>query len=94
LNLEEIREEISEVDARILELIVRRVALAQDVLAAKTELQVPIDDPRQNGKVLDRATDIAVESGLDVEPVREIFKILIRMNQERQLKLSTESGIG
>jgi chorismate mutase len=94
LNLEEIRKEIEEIDARILELIVHRVSLAQKVLLAKQELGLPIDDQEQNERVLGRATELAVESGLDIEPVRDIFDILIIMNQERQHKLRGELGIG
>ncbi len=94
MNLEEIREEIEDIDARILELIARRASLAQKVLVAKRELGLPIDDPEQNERVLGRATELAVESGLDIEPVRNIFDILIIMNQERQHKLRGELGIG
>jgi len=94
LNLEEIRKEIEDIDTQILGLIVQRVSLASDVFAAKQEPGVPIDDPGQNERVLGRATNIAVESGLDVEHVRTIFNILITMNQQRQHKLRGELGIG
>ena len=70
----------------------RRVDLARDVLAAKQERGLSIDDPEQNGRVLDRATGLAMERGLDVGPVREIFKILIRMNIEKQLELMGRRG--
>ena len=94
MKLEEIREEIEDIDARILELIARRVSLAQKVLVAKQELGMHIDDPKQNERVLGRATELAIESGLDIEPVRNIFDILIIMNQDRQHKLRGEFGIG
>ena len=92
MNLEESRAQIEEVDSGILELMARRVDLARDVLAAKQERGLPIDDPEQNGRVLDRATGLAMERGLDVGPVREIFKILIRMNIEKQLELMGRRG--
>lgn len=94
MSLDKIREQIEEIDVQILELIVNRMSLAQDVLSIKQKNGLTIDDPEQSQRVLKRATDYSVERGLDVKPVRDIFNILIVMNQERQHKLSGELGIG
>jgi len=92
VKLEGARAQIEEIDARILELVARRVGLALDVLEAKQERGLPVEDPAQGERVLERVTDMALERGLDVGPVRELFSILIRMNLEKQLELKGKRG--
>ncbi len=92
-TITEVREEIALIDREIVELIHRRVALAEKVLRAKQKESIQINDGTQNKAVLERATDAATERNLDTSSIKEIFQILIRMNIERQHELSGEGNL-
>ncbi|MDP2218019.1 MAG: chorismate mutase [Methanolobus sp.] len=89
----EVREEIALIDREIVELIHRRVALAEKVLRTKQKEGIQINDGAQNRVVLERATDAATERNLDTSSIKEIFQILICMNIERQHELSGEGNL-
>lgn len=93
MPLKDIRARIENIDAQMLDLIVQRTAMAKDVLEAKKIEGKPINDTEQNKVVLERVANAATERGLDGDEVKEIFKILIRMNIERQHELSGEGNL-
>lgn len=92
-TIQEVRAEIEEIDREMIELIHRRVGLAEKVLESKQKEGMQINDAGQNHVVLDRAVDSATERNLDTSSVKEIFEILIRMNIERQHELSGEGNL-
>lgn len=92
-TIKEVREEIEQIDSEIMQLIHKRVGMAAKVLEAKKKDEININDPSQNTVVLDRAADAAVELNLDASAVKEIFRILIHMNIERQQELSGEGNL-
>jgi chorismate mutase len=92
-TIQEVRAEIEEIDREMIELIHRRVGLAEKVLESKQKESMQINDTGQNHVVLDRAVDAATERNLDTSSVKEIFEILIRMNIERQHELSGEGNL-
>ena len=92
-QLDEAREEIHNIDTEIISLIRKRVDMADTILRFKKEEGISINDESQNEVVLRRATDIATELNLDSGAVRNIFKILIQMNIDRQHELSGEGNL-
>lgn len=92
-TINEVRQEIELIDSEIMQLIHKRVGMAAKVLEAKKKETININDPSQNTVVLDRAADAAVELNLDGSAVKEIFKVLISMNIERQQELSGEGNL-
>jgi Chorismate mutase len=92
-KLETTREKMRLIDREILELIEARTELANEVLMSKKEMGKPIIDEAQIQKVLDRAASLAVEKNLDVDSVRQIFLILIKMSIEKQNEYSGKSNL-
>ncbi|TGC08372.1 chorismate mutase [Methanolobus halotolerans] len=92
-TINEVRTEIEKIDHEIIELIHRRVGLAEKVLESKQKEGMQINDRGQNHVVLDRAVYAATEKNLDTSSIKEIFEILIRMNIERQHELSGEGNL-
>ncbi len=92
-QLDEAREEIHNIDTEIISLIRKRVDMADTILRFKKEEGISINDETQNEVVLRRATDIATELNLDSGAVKNIFKILIQMNIDRQHELSGEGNL-
>jgi chorismate mutase len=87
MTLQRVREEIAQVDREIVELIAKRTMLAEKVLREKRVEERQINDEAQNQIVLNRAAEYATELNLDAGEVKNIFRILIKMNIEKQKEL-------
>ncbi|HDM36375.1 MAG TPA: chorismate mutase [Candidatus Syntrophoarchaeum butanivorans] len=92
MELSAVREKIRMIDEKIAELIKERTQLAVDVFNAKRDKNIDIIDNQQIEEVLKRAEAFAVSNGLNPEPVRQIFRILIDMNIEEQQRLMEKEG--
>ncbi|MHC1584328.1 MAG: chorismate mutase, partial [Methanosarcinales archaeon] len=84
MTLQEVRDEIDQIDREIIALILKRTRLAEKVLMEKRSEDQPVNDEAQNQIVLKRAAEYATELNLDAGEVKNIFKILIKMNIEKQ----------
>ncbi|MBW6471046.1 MAG: chorismate mutase [Methanosarcinaceae archaeon] len=93
IKLEDIRAELHKIDIEIISLIEKRVKLAEKVLEAKKHIDKSINDEDQNQVVLSRAVNEATERNLDTGAIKEIYKILIQMNIDRQHELSGEGNL-
>ena len=92
-KLEEIRTELQQLDVEIISLIEKRVNFAERVLEAKKHMDKSINDEDQNKVVLNRVVNDATERNLDTGAIKEIYKILIQMNINRQHELSGEGNL-
>lgn len=88
MSLKEVREKIQKIDDQIIELIAKRIELAEDVLEEKKKEGMDIDDEEQREVVLNRMVEAATEHNLDAGAVKQIYEILIEMSVERQRELS------
>jgi chorismate mutase len=84
MTLDSVRKQIDEIDARIIRLVAERQGLAGDMARLKFREGIPIRDPGQRERVLERAFDRAVEAKVDPVSVQKIFGILVEMSEERQ----------
>lgn len=87
MELEEHRKEVARIDDKIIRLIQERVEVSKKIFRAKKAAGINISDPEQEKLVLRRATDLAIELGLDAGAVSDIFQILIRMSLQKQHEL-------
>ena len=92
-KLETTREKMRMIDREIVDLIEIRTNLANEILSSKKEMNRPIIDEEQIQKVLDRAVSLAVEKGLDVDGVHQIFEILIQMSIDKQNEYSGKTSL-
>ncbi|MFA7198717.1 MAG: chorismate mutase [Methanoculleus sp.] len=93
MTLDAVRNDIREIDERIIDLIAERQRLAVRIARLKQENDLPIHDPAQRGAVLDRVFTYAVESRIDPVAVRSIFEVLIGMSEERQRECSGDGNL-
>ncbi|MCK9277104.1 MAG: chorismate mutase [Methanoculleus sp.] len=93
MSLDAVRNGIREIDKRIIDLVAERQRLATRIARLKQENSLPIRDDEQRRAVLDRAFTYAVESRIDPVAVRNIFEILIDMNEERQRECSGDGNL-
>ncbi len=86
-ELEELREAISDVDRSLLELIHRRMQLAEEVGRVKYESGRPIMVPEVHDQVLTRARQHAEACGVSGDVMEAIFDAVMRGSIERQHRL-------
>ena len=87
MALAEHRNEVKDIDEKIVRLIDQRLRLASKIFEAKKAEGKEIRDPGQEKIVLDRAMSLAAELNLDAGAIRDIFQILIRMSLRRQQEI-------
>ncbi len=86
-ELEELREAISDIDRSLLELIHRRMELAEEVGRVKYESGRPIMVPEVHDQVLTRARQHAEACGVSGDVMEAIFDAVMRGSVERQHRL-------
>ncbi|HOI59434.1 MULTISPECIES: chorismate mutase [unclassified Methanoculleus] len=93
MSLDAVRNDIREIDEKIVDLVAKRQRLAAEVARIKQEKSLPIHDGPQRKAVLDRVFTYAVESRIDPVAVRRIFEILVDMSEERQRECSGDGNL-
>lgn len=84
IDMDSLREEILDVDRRIVELIARRVDLARRIGRAKREAGIGALDPAREAAVVREAAALARDAGLDADEIRAIFWRLIGLCRATQ----------
>lgn len=93
MSIEEIRDNIKDVDERILKLLAERMALVDLILEEKKKAHMEINNEKQNDLVIKRAMERASEMNLDPGAVREVFNIIIRMSIARQREMAGKGNL-
>ncbi|MEM6796101.1 MAG: chorismate mutase [Acidobacteriota bacterium] len=86
-RLRGVREQIAEVDRTLLQLLHRRMALAEEVGREKIGPDRPIFAPEVHNQVLTRARQHADACGVSEEVMESIFAAVMRGSVERQHRL-------
>ena len=76
-NLDTLRKEIEDIDARIAELIDQRTRVAEDVARVKMEQDLPIVNPQAEERVHERYRKAAERYGLREETMVSVARLLI-----------------
>ena len=93
MTLDAVRNDIREIDERIIDLIAQRQRLAVRIARLKQANGLPIRDEAQRKAVLDRVFTYAVENRIDPVAVRSIFEVLIGMSEDRQRECSGDGNL-
>jgi chorismate mutase/prephenate dehydratase len=82
LNLQEIRENLDDIDSRIIELFSRRMRLVKDVAAYKKAHGLPILDAGREERILDRVSE---KAGDELAPyARRVYETMFAVSREYQ----------
>jgi chorismate mutase len=87
MGLAEHRNEIEEIDEKIIRLIDQRIDVSKKIFEAKRSMGKPINDPQREEQVLRKAMDLSTELNLDAGAIKGIFEILINMSVQKQHEL-------
>ena len=84
-NLEEIREGIDGIDARIVELIGKRAEYVKEAAKFKKSEEA-VRDPQRVQKVISSKKELAVRQGVPAELIGEIYAVMIDWFVQAELK--------
>ena len=86
-DLQHLREEIEEIDRRLLKHLKRRMELVDRVAQSKLAAAYPFRDQQREEIVLQRVRGLAVELGLDPHGVERLYRRIMEMSISRQQAL-------
>lgn len=86
----ELRGALDALDHELLELLVRRMDIVEDIAARKRSHRVRIRDLARERRVLDDRCARAKELGLPIEGIESVWRQLMLMSRERQAALRAE----
>ena len=86
-DLQQLREDIEEIDRRLLKHLKRRMELVDRVAHAKLHAAYPFRDQQREDVVLQRVRGLAVELGLDPHGVERLYRRIMEMSISRQQAL-------
>jgi chorismate mutase len=87
MNITQLRDEIREIDLKILELIKNRLELAKKIGLYKKEHKYPIRDLKVEEAVIERAKVHSVHLGIPPELAIKVMNLLIEYSVKIQLQL-------
>lgn len=88
--LKDLRMALDQVDHELLELLVRRMGIVEDIAASKRERQVRIRDLGRERRVLEDRCARAEALGLPADSIESVWRQLMLMSRERQAALRAE----
>jgi len=83
-DLQALRETIEGIDRRLLALLKERMAIVEQVAAAKLAGAAPFRDRLREEQVLRRVRHMAVELGLDAHESERLFRVIMEMSTAHQ----------
>jgi len=83
MSLEDLRQEIDQIDERIVDLLVKRAETAKQIGAEKRKDDTPVQDSGRESKVVDRAKERSA-GRLDDAALESIYRRIIGMCTEVQ----------
>jgi chorismate mutase len=83
-NIESLRDEITQINEKIIDLIAKRIETAEKIGELKKQHNQPIHQPDQEAKVLEFCQQKAREKGVDPNGIESVFTAIIAMSRERQ----------
>ncbi len=86
-DLQQLREDIEEIDRRLLKHLKRRMELVDRVARSKLEAAYPFRDQKREDIVLQRVRGLAVELGLDPHGIERLYRRIMEMSISRQQAL-------
>lgn len=77
MSLETLRQQVDEIDSKMVQLLNQRALLSLEILQQKQKLNRPIYDPQREQTVLQRIAD-ANQGPLPDKQLQEIFRLIIQ----------------
>jgi chorismate mutase / prephenate dehydratase len=84
VELNELRKQIDEIDAQIVELIASRLKIAKKVGKEKQNSRLPIEDRKREEKVIEHVKAIAKKEGISGDDIEDIYEQILTVMRNIQ----------
>ncbi|MFH0868168.1 MAG: chorismate mutase [Candidatus Woesearchaeota archaeon] len=84
MNIEDLRNDIDNIDSKIIELLVKRKNIVKKVAATKKEKNLPILDEKREIELTKRLKEKAKIYGLDKDFVVALYEIILENSKKHQ----------
>jgi chorismate mutase / prephenate dehydratase len=84
MSLERLREQVDDIDSRIVKLIAERMAVTRNIGSEKKEIGKPIEDKSRELAVLEKVKKLAQEEKLNPEEIEKIYQRIFSASKEVQ----------
>ena len=85
MNIDNYREQITNIDTQIIALLARRLDTAREICDMKRKTRSPITDKEQEKKVIERWVGELEESGVSANAIEQLVESIISMSKEVQI---------
>ncbi len=92
-TLESLRREIDDLDQQVVELLARRAAKVQEVVALKRAAHLPVYHPAREENLISQRREQAVRAGLDPDFIEELYRCIMRQSRVRQTAHVAKTGV-
>ncbi len=92
-DIEELRDKIDELDRKIIDLLSDRVDIAGDILDIKEDMGREIKDRSREQEIIEKASDIAKEKGLNPDFAKDLMRIIISRTVGTEREMAGEPGV-
>ena len=88
------REQIDEIDNKLIDLIYNRTSLAKDIVFAKQYLNMEILDKAREKSIQDKVNKLAADKNIDEDILKEIMNMLtiLSKNEQKEILRRNENG--
>lgn len=85
-TIEELRAEIDRINREILELLAKRMEVAQEIAEYKKQRGLPVHVPEREKQVIENVKSLAKEKGLDEKMIEDVFLKIIEHTRNSENK--------
>jgi chorismate mutase/prephenate dehydrogenase len=93
VQLDSLRRDIDALDQQIVELLARRAAKVQEVVALKKAAHLPVYHAAREENLISQRRDQALRVGLDPDFVEELYRCIMRQSRVRQTAHVAKTGV-
>ena len=88
MNLEKLREEIDQLDEKLLDFLARRDTVVQQIGAIKADRQMDVLDREREERLYARIRQLSRQRNIDEEYSGKLFRLILQHSRELQRTIS------
>lgn len=92
-DIDELRNKIDEIDGKLIDLLSERVGVAGEILDIKKDTGKEIKDRGREREVIEKASEIAKDKGIDPDFAKDLMRIIISRTVGTEREMAGETGV-
>ena len=93
MNLDELRERLTSLDKKIIEIIGERQSIVSEIGQYKQQVGRATRDYERESVVLNLAKDNALKAGIDPKLAKEVLQLLLKLGLKKKAKMASANAL-